>query len=167
MGSVPRGAIRTALLAFLLERPGHGYEAMQYLADKTNDAWRPSAGSIYPALQQLEDEGLVRSKEQDGRRVFELTAPGKREAKARIEARGLPWDQIEEESPEIAEMRLAILGLESAATEVLKLGGHLKIAQAIDLVQATRKRLYGMLAEDERLPGPQPIGRRTERGGGR
>src|SRR5688572_23462079 len=105
MGSVPRGAIRTGLLAFLLERPGHGYEAMQYLEDRSNGVWRPSAGSIYPTLQQLEDEGLVRSTVQDGRRVFELTASGTKEAESRIEARGLPWDHMGEEAPEVAAMR--------------------------------------------------------------
>ncbi|MGD9798491.1 MAG: PadR family transcriptional regulator [Acidimicrobiia bacterium] len=148
MGSVPRGAIRTGLLAFLLERPGHGYEAMQYLEDKANGTWRPSAGSIYPALQQLEDEGLVRSKERDGRRIFELTAAGRRQAKARIEERGLPWEQMVEEAPVIAEIRRAVFGLESAVTEVLKLGGPEAVAEAVEIVKATRKRLYGLLADD-------------------
>jgi DNA-binding PadR family transcriptional regulator len=148
MGSVRRGDIRTALFSFLLEREGHGYEAMQYLEGKTNGTWRPSAGSIYPALQQLEDEGLVRSEEQDGRRVYQLTATGRKEAKTRIAARGLPWDHMVEEPPEIADMRKAVAELQSAATEVLKLGGAEKVALAIDTVRDARKRIYGLLAED-------------------
>jgi DNA-binding PadR family transcriptional regulator len=148
MGNVRRGDIRTALFAFLLEQPGHGYEVMQYVQAKTNGVWRPSAGSIYPALQQLEDEGLVRSGEEEGRRVYALTATGKREAKARISERGLPWEHLGEEPPELANMRRAMTELESAATEVLKLGGRAKIDRAIEVVRDARKALYGLLAED-------------------
>src|ERR1700712_1639762 len=54
-----RGDIRTALLAALGEGPGHGYDVMQTLEEKTGGAWRPSPGSGYPTLQLLEDEGLV------------------------------------------------------------------------------------------------------------
>jgi DNA-binding PadR family transcriptional regulator len=148
MGNVRRGDIRTALFAFLLERQGHGYEAMQYVQEKTNGAWRPSAGSIYPALQQLEDEGLVRSGEEEGRRVYQLTPAGRREAKARVADRGLPWERILEEPEEIAHMRRAVTELESAATEVLKLGGSTKINRAVDIVRDARKSLYGLLTED-------------------
>jgi DNA-binding PadR family transcriptional regulator len=149
MGNVRRGDIRTALLAFLLERAGHGYEIMQFLAEKTGGAWRPSAGSIYPALQQLEDEGLVRSGEQDGRRVYQLTPTGRRDAKARIAERGLPWEHMVELPPEIEHMRRAITELQSAATEVLKLGvGTDKVDRAVEIVRDARRRLYGLLAEE-------------------
>src|SRR5215210_2526495 len=82
-GSGPRmrrGDIRTAILAVLTEGPGHGYDVMQNLEDKTGGAWRPSPGSVYPTLQLLEDEGLVRSTERDGKRVFEITEPGRTES---------------------------------------------------------------------------------------
>ena len=149
MGNVRRGDIRTALFAFLSERPGHGYEAMQYLTSRTNGVWRPSAGSIYPALQQLEDEGLVRSGEEDGRRVYELTAAGRREAKARIAERGLPWDHIVELPPEVARLQRAVAELESAATEVVKLAeGTARVERAIEVVREARKQLYGLLTED-------------------
>src|SRR5258708_32446729 len=68
-----RGQIRTALLAVLSEEPGHGYDVMQKLEDKTGGAWRPSPGSVYPTLQLLEDEGLARSTERGRKRVFEIT----------------------------------------------------------------------------------------------
>ena len=61
-----RGDIRTALLAVLAEGSGHGYELMQRIEDKSEGAWRPSPGSVYPSLQLLEDEGLVRSFEREG-----------------------------------------------------------------------------------------------------
>src|SRR5580765_9075444 len=88
-----RGQIRTALLAVLAEGPGHGYDVMQKLEDKTGGAWRPSPGSVYPTLQLLEDEGLVRSTERDGKRVFEITEAGRAEATSRLEeAGGPPWE---------------------------------------------------------------------------
>src|SRR5215475_4053362 len=149
MGNVRRGDIRTALFAFLLERPGHGYEAMQYLTAQTNGVWRPSAGSIYPALQQLEDEGLVRSGDEDGRRVYQLTAAGRREAKARISERGLPWDHIVELPPDVARLQRAVTELESAAAEVVKLAdGTDRVERATRVVRDARRRLYGLLTED-------------------
>ena len=91
-----RGDIRTAVLAVLAEQPRHGYEVIQALEDKTGGAWRPSAGSIYPTLQLLEDEGLARSSERDGKRVYELTEAGQAEARTRIEeAGGPPWSGAE------------------------------------------------------------------------
>src|SRR5262245_53094487 len=72
-GRMRRGDIRTSLLAILEEGPGHGYELIQRLEEKSDGAWRPSPGSVYPTLQMLEDEGLVRSVERDGRRIFGLT----------------------------------------------------------------------------------------------
>ena len=76
--------------------PGHGYDVMQKLEDKTGGAWRPSPGSVYPTLQLLEDEGLVRSTERDGKRVFEITDAGRAEAAERIEeAGGTPWELAE------------------------------------------------------------------------
>src|SRR3954470_18345027 len=68
-----RGNVRAAILALLVERPMHGYEMIQELEARTNGMWRPSAGSIYPTLQLLEDEGLVTSTESEGRRRFTLT----------------------------------------------------------------------------------------------
>src|SRR4051794_19550138 len=72
-GRMRRGDIRTALLVVLEDGPGHGYELIQRLEAKSEGAWRPSPGSIYPTLQLLEDEGLVRSVEREGKRVYEVT----------------------------------------------------------------------------------------------
>ena len=87
-----RGDIRTAILAVLTEGPGHGYDIMSRLQDKSGGMWRPSAGSVYPTLQQLEDEGLVTSADTDGKRVYTVTADGTAEAERRLaEAGGEPW----------------------------------------------------------------------------
>src|SRR3954469_9466203 len=84
-GRMRRGDVRTAVLAVLAEQPGHGYEIIQAIEEKSGGSWRPSPGSIYPPLQQLEDEGLVRSVEREGKRVFEITEEGHAEAMRRLE----------------------------------------------------------------------------------
>src|SRR6195256_5823833 len=92
-GRMRRGDIRTALLAILAEEPGHGYDVIQRLEEKTQGAWRPSPGSGHPTLQLLEDEGLTRSLEREGKRVYELTDTGREEATRRVvEAGGTPWE---------------------------------------------------------------------------
>src|ERR671933_1926895 len=89
-----RGNVRAAILALLAERPMHGYEMIQELETRTNGLWRPSAGSIYPTLQLLEDEGLVRSEESEGRRRYFLTDAGRAESD-KLERP--PWERIADE----------------------------------------------------------------------
>src|SRR5271157_1182876 len=80
-----RGDIRTAALLLLAEEPRNGYQIMQEVEERSEGVWRPSPGSVYPALQQLEDEGLIRSEETDGRKLFRLTADGEAYLKDRGE----------------------------------------------------------------------------------
>ena len=88
-----RGDVRAAILALLDERPMHGYEMIQELEERSDGMWRPSAGSIYPTLQLLEDEGLIAGEEHEGKRRFTLTDAG-READAKRSAdRPPPWEQ--------------------------------------------------------------------------
>src|ERR1700726_2360074 len=72
-----RGDIRTAALLLLAEEPRNGYEIMQLVEERSDGVWRPSPGSVYPALAQLEDEGLIRSEEADGRKVLAITDEGR------------------------------------------------------------------------------------------
>jgi DNA-binding transcriptional ArsR family regulator len=73
---VRRGDVRSAILALLDDRPMHGYEMIQELEERTGGRWRPSAGSIYPTLQLLEDEGLVTAEEVEGRKVYSRPRAG-------------------------------------------------------------------------------------------
>src|ERR671939_154184 len=72
-----RGNVRAAILALLAEETRHGYAIMTELAARSGGLWRPSPGSVYPVLQQLQDEGLVASRDADGRKVFDLTDAGR------------------------------------------------------------------------------------------
>ena len=78
-----RGDVRAAVLALLDEEPMHGYQMIQELGERSGGAWTPSPGSIYPALQLLQDEGLVTAAETDGKRVFSLTEAGREQAAKR------------------------------------------------------------------------------------
>ena len=76
-GRMRRGDVRIFLMAALLTGPAHGYELMQRIEEQTEGRWKPSPGSVYPSLQLLEEEGLVRSSEETGRKVYELTTEGR------------------------------------------------------------------------------------------
>src|ERR1700684_3314362 len=89
-----RGDIRTAALLLLSEEPRNGYQIMQEVEERSDGVWRPSPGSVYPALQQLEDEGLIRSQDADGRKLFELTDDGRAHVQERGSDKPAPWEQM-------------------------------------------------------------------------
>ena len=142
-----RGDIRTALLAVLAEGSGHGYEIMQRIEDKSEGAWRPSPGSVYPSLQLLEDEGLVRSFERDGKRIYEITDAGRAEAERRIEeAGGAPWaDGGRARGP--GRLFGSVRQVNLAARQVAMAGTAEQVEQAATIMEETRKRLYQLLIE--------------------
>src|SRR5271155_2914844 len=82
-----RGDIRTAALLLLAEEPRNGYQIKQEVEERSGGVWSPSPGSVYPALAQLEDEGLIRSEETDGRKLFALTDAGKASVEERPDDR--------------------------------------------------------------------------------
>src|SRR6476620_5035762 len=89
-----RGDIRMAALLLLAEEPRNGYQIMQEVEERSGGVWRPSPGSVYPALQQLEDEGLIRTEEHDGRKLYALTDAGSELVDERAkESRPAPWEQ--------------------------------------------------------------------------
>src|SRR5437016_5569250 len=89
-----RGDIRTAALLLLAEEPRNGYQIMQVLEERSGGVWRPSPGSVYPALSQLEDEGFVRVEEIDGRRAYELTDAGRAYVGERGSELAATWEQM-------------------------------------------------------------------------
>jgi len=106
-----RGDMRPIVLSALAEKPMHGYEIIRQLEDKTHGWWRPSPGSIYPMLQMLEEEGVVTSTEVDGKKVYELTAEGKKEA-AKTESFG-DWSKFSKfgKSEDLQELAKEFFGL--------------------------------------------------------
>ncbi|MGH9734232.1 MAG: PadR family transcriptional regulator [Candidatus Acidiferrales bacterium] len=85
------GEVRLALLSLLAESPKHGYQLMKDLEERSGGLYHASAGTIYPTLQQLEDEDLVRAAEEDGKRVYRITEAGKEELEKNKEAVARIW----------------------------------------------------------------------------
>ena len=140
-----RGDIRRAVLSALRDSPAHGYEVMRRLEEMSGGLWRPSPGSVYPHLQMLEDEGMVRSVERDGTRVFQLTDAGEAEAAGEP---SLPWHDGGESGDQIRTLRLAVTQLMSAAKQLSGAGMDAQVERGIAVVQKARKELYQILAED-------------------
>jgi DNA-binding PadR family transcriptional regulator len=141
-----RGDVRTAILALLAERPMHGYEMLAELARRTGDVWRPSPGSLYPALQLLEDQGLVRSTAEHSRRRFELTAEG-RALHAQQAGAAPPWETIAGAADEGAlALSSALRDVELAVSQVAEAGTPEQQAGACVLLTELRRRLYLLLA---------------------
>lgn len=90
------GEIRLALLSLLESGPKHGYELMKELESKSGGVYKASAGAIYPALQQLEDEGLVTSDQSEGKRKYSLTYAGKAEIQREAETIKRIWFRAQE-----------------------------------------------------------------------
>jgi DNA-binding PadR family transcriptional regulator len=143
-----RGDVRAAMLLLLEEEPRNGYQLMEEIESRSGGAWRPSPGSVYPALAQLEDEALIRSDESAGRRSFELTDEGRTYVADNRESLGSPWDEAGDGVPsEFAELRSLIGGVGMATLQVVQSGDEKQIAEAKQVLTDARKALYSILAE--------------------
>jgi DNA-binding PadR family transcriptional regulator len=145
-----RGDIRTAALLLLSEEPRNGYQIMQEVEERSDGVWRPSPGSVYPALQQLEDEGLIRSEELEGRKLFRLTDEGRANVKERGEDKPAPWEQMSGDvSDQMHELGKLMREVASAFVQVMKTGSEAQIGEARKVLVTTRKDLYRILADGD------------------
>ena len=85
------GEVRLALLSLIAEGPKHGYELMRQLEERSGGIYQASAGTVYPTLQQLEDEGLISSDSKEGKRVYAITEAGSNELKREDETVRRIW----------------------------------------------------------------------------
>jgi DNA-binding PadR family transcriptional regulator len=149
-GRARRGDVRAPALLLLEEEPRNGYQLMEEIERRSGGAWRPSPGSIYPALSQLEDEGLVQADESAGRRSFRLTDEGAAYVEENRESLGSPWDEASEGMPsEFVELRNLMGGLGMATMQVAQSGNEEQVAEAKKVLADARRSLYKILAEDE------------------
>jgi DNA-binding PadR family transcriptional regulator len=145
-----RGDIRTAALLLLAEEPRNGYQIMQEVEERSDGAWRPSPGSVYPALQQLEDEGLIRSHEGEGRKLFELTDEGRKVVDERAADARPPWELAGADvSDQMRELGKLIREVAFAYAQVMRTGSESQIKSASEVLATTRRELYRILADGE------------------
>jgi DNA-binding PadR family transcriptional regulator len=145
-----RGDVRLAALLLLAEEPRNGYAIMQELEQRSGGLWRPSPGSVYPALSQLEDEGLIRSREDDGGKVFELTETGQAQVAERPQDAPAPWDTVGQGVPD---QTRALFGqmrqLGAAVIQVAHSGSTDQADQAAKVLDQARRSVYRILADGD------------------
>lgn len=145
-----RGDVRVAILLLLADEPMHGYQLIQQIVERSGGVWKPSSGSIYPALAQLEDEGLVVIEKIAGRKTARLTEEGARYVKSNAADLGAPWDEVRGAvGGGSADLRGAIGALMGAAGQVAAVGSAGQQVRALDVLVQARRSLYQLLAEDE------------------
>jgi DNA-binding PadR family transcriptional regulator len=150
---IPRGNVRAATLLLLAEQPRNGYQIMQEITERSKGVWSPSPGSVYPALQQLEDEGMVRSQETDGQRLYTLTEVGKTYTEEHRTEFGSPWEDVSGAVGDDVHQLLSLMRQTIGATiQVAHAGSPAQVAKATQLMKETRQNLYKTLAEDEVSP---------------
>lgn len=141
-----RGDVRTAILSVLSEQPRNGYQVIQEIAGRTDGAWKPSPGSIYPTLQQLEDEGLVEQTSVAGRKAYALTDEGRAYVTARPDEMAAPWAAMSDNETD-GGLRPMLGQVAAAMWQVMAVGTSEQQAAAKDAIVELRKTLYGILAE--------------------
>jgi DNA-binding PadR family transcriptional regulator len=145
-----KGDIRAAILALLAEQPRNGYQLMQEIEERSGGTWRPSPGSVYPALQQVEDENLVTAEAAGAGKVFKLTAQGRAYVEERADELKAPWAARggADLREEIHEIREQFGQLMAAFGQVARSGDAKQLAAAKKIVSDARRALYRLLAEE-------------------
>lgn len=154
-----RGHVRSSILALLAEAPLNGYQIMQTLAERTEGAWKPSPGAVYPALSQLEDEGLIESFDNEGQKAFRLTDTGRQAAE---EVTTKPWDVINDAVADLTPDQMRAMWKEfttlaGALKELTRSGNAQHLEAATKLLAETRRKLYALLAAEEDLPNADDL----------
>ncbi|WP_182353843.1 PadR family transcriptional regulator [Flaviflexus huanghaiensis] len=142
-----RGDVRAAILQLLREEPMHGYQIIGELTERSGGAWSPSAGSVYPTLQQLADERLVVAETVGGKKVYHLTDAGIAAAE-RYGERPSPWDEAADTPVNGTGYHRAAYRLVQAIVQVGTSGSPRQMAAGVEILSEARKRLYALLAED-------------------
>jgi DNA-binding PadR family transcriptional regulator len=144
-----RGDVRAAILALLREGPRTGYQIMSDIEDRSDGAWRPSPGAVYPALAQLADEGLIVGEESAGRRTFSLTEAGREYVEQNPGmARGAWESRAQQEAWQVPGLFAEAARLGAGIMQITHVGTPGQLREAERLLEQTRRRLYQILAED-------------------
>ncbi|KAA9085226.1 PadR family transcriptional regulator [Microbacterium radiodurans] len=143
---VGRGDVRASVLALLAEQPMHGYQIIQRIEERSGGSWKPSAGSVYPTLQLLADEGLIQAEESNGRKTYSLTEAG-RAAAAESGEKPAPWESTTRDHHRMTALPKAGVELAQAAAQVGRSGSAEQVQQAVEILDDARRKLYALLAQ--------------------
>jgi DNA-binding PadR family transcriptional regulator len=142
-----RGDVRAAILALLREGPRNGYQIMSEIEERSGGAWRPSPGAVYPALQQLADEGLVEAEESGGRRTFSLTDAGRRYIEENPEKARAAWESMTQDEPgQVPGLFVQAARLGGSIVQMAHAGTPEQVHAAEQLLERTRSGMYKILA---------------------
>jgi DNA-binding PadR family transcriptional regulator len=144
-----RGDVRAAILAVLAEQPMNGYQIIQEVAERSGGVWKPSPGSIYPTLQQLEDEGLVTADAATGRRTFTLTDEGRAYVAEHADEVSAPWEAMSAQDDDENGLKPILAQVATAMWQILATGSAEQQAKARDALITLRRTLYSILADDD------------------
>jgi DNA-binding PadR family transcriptional regulator len=143
-----RGDVRTGILAVLADGPSNGYQIIQEIGERSGGAWKPSPGSVYPTLQQLEDEGLVTADRPEGRRTFELTDEGRAYVRDHADDLAEVWESRADAQDDGHQDMRAMIGQVMGAAAQVAFAGTPEQRDAARVVLAdARRRLYQILAD--------------------
>ena len=163
---VRRGDVRSAILDMLSTEPMNGYQIITQIAERTQGAWKPSPGSVYPTISQLEDEGLIAGVEGGGQRKLQLTPAGREYIEAHRDELAAVWAPFEEPGAdesrgegrgdgkgdgkgEFASLKPEIGQVMNAVWQIVTTGTDQQKREAIEVLVETRRKLYGLLADGD------------------
>jgi DNA-binding PadR family transcriptional regulator len=156
---VRRGDVRAAILDMLKDEPMNGYQLISQIAERSGGAWKPSPGSVYPTIQQLEDEGLIEGIDGSGQRKLKPTTAGWHyidEHREELEDVWRPFEEAEEErGAGFSDLKPEIGQVLSAVWQIVTQGSDRQRREAVEVLVETRRRLYGILAEGD-ADGEEP-----------
>jgi DNA-binding PadR family transcriptional regulator len=139
-----KGEVRAAVLALLAERPMHGYQIIREIEERSGGSWKPSAGSVYPTLQLLADEGVISAEESNGRKIYSLTEAGREEATGQHAS--APWSSAGFPAG-TGSLPRAGVELAQATAQVGRSGSREQVQQAVAVLDEARRRIYSILAQ--------------------
>ncbi len=150
---VRRGDVRAAILDMLKDEPMNGYQLISQIAERSGGAWKPSPGSVYPTIQQLEDEGLVEADNERGRRTLRLSEDGRRYVEEHAEEMAETWapfgERRESSGAGYANLKPEIGQVMAAVWQIVTTGTDRQRREAIEILIETRRKLYGLLADGD------------------
>ncbi|WP_445257061.1 PadR family transcriptional regulator [Nocardioides aurantiacus] len=145
-----RGDVRSAILDVLATSAEgmNGYQVIQQIAERSHHQWKPSPGSVYPTISQLEDEGLVEDAPA-GRKALQLTAEGRAYVVDHPEEMAAVWAPFvpEEDDNEAVNFKQVIGQTVGAIVQVVSTGTPDQREKALRILAETRRQMYGLLAE--------------------